>query len=87
MWCGLWVVAVVAFGLAHFASRRTRQIGITALIASPVIFLTIGLAFVPPTPPTYLIEWPRAMLMAMPILVAWAALSAVGYFAGRWSVR
>lgn len=86
-WSGIWVVAIIAFALAHFDSRRTRQVAMAALVASPIIIVTVALAFVPPTPPSYLAEWPRAMRMALPMLAVWLALSVIGFFAGRWSVR
>ncbi len=86
-WSGIWVAAVLALLLAHFDSSRTRLLSLAALVVSPVIGITVGLAFVPPTPPSYLAEWPRAMRMTLPILAVWAGLSVIGFFAGRWSVR
>ena len=86
-WSGIWIVALLAFALAHFNNQRTRQFSLAALIVSPIITVTIGLAFVPPTPPSYLAEWPRAMWLALPVLAVWMALSIIGFFVGRWSVR
>lgn len=87
VWSGIWIAAIVAFTLAHFDSQRTRQFSLAALVVSPIIFITIGLAFVPPTPPSYLAEWPRAMWLALPILALWLGLSLIGFLVGRWSVR
>jgi hypothetical protein len=87
VWSKLWVVAVVAFALGHFRTRRVRQISLAALMVLPIIILTAGLALVPPTPPSFLMEWPRAMALALPWFASWLCLAIVGYFAARWSVR
>lgn len=86
-WSGIWIAAIVAFALAHFDNQRTRRFSLAALVVSPVILITFGLVFVPPTPPSYLAEWPRAMRLASPIIAVWMGLSIVGFFVGRRSVR
>jgi hypothetical protein len=73
--------------VGHLNRRRLRRICMAVLIVSPIIVMTIGLAFVPPTPPSYLLEWPRAMSMVLPALLIWWCSAFVGYFVARWSVR
>lgn len=83
----IWIVAFVAFAIGHFRKRRARQIGLALLIASPIIVLTVGLALVPPTLPSFITEWPHAMWTALPVFVTWLGLAILGYVAARWSVR
>jgi hypothetical protein len=87
VWAGALILALLAFVLGHVNRRRFRQICMAFLIVSPMIVMTIGLAFVPPEPPSYLLEWPRVMSMALPVLITWWCSAFVGYFAARWSVR
>lgn len=86
-WSGIWVVAIIAFVLGHFGSRRRRQISLIVLILSPIAALALGLAAASPLQPGYLQEWLRIMWLSLPWLALWTGLAIIGYSVARWSVR
>lgn len=86
IWIGMWVVPVVAFFVGHLASKCWRLFTIMTLALAPIALLTIGLAVVPASPPSFLAWWAAGLVMTGPLVLLWAISAILGYAAARWIV-
>jgi len=78
---------VAGYALAKIRSSLARLTLMALLLPLPVILLTIAMLLSPPAPPSFSSWWIAGMIMISPATVAWAVLSAGGYFVGRMEAR
>jgi len=88
----LWIVTIMpapllGFLVGYILSNRRRWATYVLLLLSPVLAMTLVMAFTPPAPPSFLAWWGAAMVMISPVIIIWAISTTVGFATARWNVR
>ena len=88
----LWIDIIVSAPalvllMGYIRSNRGRWASYVVLLLSPVLAMTLVMAFTPPAPPRFLAWWSTALAIISPVSIIWAILATVGFATARWNVR